>query len=160
MNRTPTNLAYEILQEHPEYSFEQAMDLARKQMKVTERMARKPKASAPKRPKVMDELEAWLESGAWGRVEREYRFHPERKWRADYALVDQTPIVLIEYDGLMHQGENQSHASINGILRDSEKMNHAQALGFRVFRANAKTLATGDFYTVLASALTEMTTGD
>lgn len=157
MERTATNKAYEILQNNPGLTFDQALALAEKGQEMAKQHAplQSPRTT-PVRPKAMDELEAWLESGAWGRVEREYRFHPKRKWRADYALIDQDPIVLIEYDGLMQHGENQGHASIRGILRDSEKLNHAQALGFRVFRANAKTLASGDFYTVLASALEEV----
>lgn len=55
------------------------------------------------------ELEEYLVYGGFGRVEREYRFHPERKWRADYALIDQNPLVLVEYDGLMHHGDNVGH---------------------------------------------------
>lgn len=99
------------------------------------------------------ELEEYLVYGGFGRVEREYRFHPERKWRADYALIDQNPLVLVEYDGLMHHGDNVGHGSIRGILRDAEKANHAVALGFRYFRGNAKSIQSGDFLALLGSVL-------
>ncbi len=104
-------------------------------------------------------LHEYLAYGGFGRCETEYRFHPERKWRADFALLDQRPPVLIEYDGLMRHGENMGHASINGILRDVEKINHAQALGYRVYRGNAKTIQDGSFFTLLDTALMRVKEG-
>jgi very-short-patch-repair endonuclease len=130
-------------------SFEHALDLIRGNFKPNETQAPRPVRHA----KSKDDLEAWLRSGGFGRVETEYRFHPIRKWRADYALIDQHPIVLIEYDGLLHQGENASHASISGILRDAEKSNAAVAMGFRYFRTNAKFIQSGEFYTFLNDLL-------
>ena len=152
--RTLVNRAYEILQDSPrDMTFEDALNQAKNERDV-DRLVTPGGKPVVQRPKAMDALEAWLDTGPWGRVEREYRFHPDRQWRADYALVDQTPVVLIEYDGIM--GGQASHASIRNLIRDAEKLNHAQALGFRVFRANAQSLGTGDFYTVLESALQEV----
>lgn len=119
--------------------------------------------AARQMPAAKRELEEYLEYGPWGRVEREYRFHPERKWRADYALIDQRPIVLIEYDGLMVKGDakdggasNVGHASVSGIMRDQEKANAAIAKGFKYFRANAKTIVSGEFFTLLNDVLREI----
>lgn len=106
--------------------------------------------------KSVGELHEYLMYGGFGRVETEYQFHLTRKWRADFALIDQNPIVLIEYDGLMNKdayGNNVGHASINGIIRDADKANAAIALGFRYFRANAKTVQSGDFYALLETVL-------
>lgn len=104
-------------------------------------------------PTAKTDLEAYLVHGGFGRVESEFRFHPTRQWRADYALLDQDPVVLVEYDGLMQKGANASHASIGGILRDSEKANAATALGFRCFRANAKTIHDGSFMMLMDEVL-------
>ncbi len=105
----------------------------------------------------IEELDEYLSYGGFGRVEREFVFHPTRKWRADFHLPDQTPEVLVEYDGFMTPGKNASHASIGGILRDSEKINAATALGYRVFRANAKSVSDGTFFTLMDTVLVTVT---
>ena len=65
------------------------------------------------------DLDLFLEHGGFGRVEREYRFHKVRRFRFDWCLIDQPGgPVAIEFDGLMHHGRNQGHASIGGILRE------------------------------------------
>jgi very-short-patch-repair endonuclease len=61
---------------------------------------------------------------------KEYRFHPHRRWRADYALVDAK--VLIELEGGIYSGGRHSRAS--GFLADVEKYNAASMLGFVVLR--------------------------
>ena len=60
----------------------------------------------------------------------EYRFHPLRKWRFDYAF----PLhrVAVEIDGgLWTQGRHNRAA---GYIADMEKLNAAALLGFRVLR--------------------------
>ena len=104
--------------------------------------------------KAKDLLDEYLTLGGFGPVEREHIFHPHRKWRLDWYLPLQGAHgVGIEYDGLMHHGANQGHASIGGILRDSEKLNEAQALGIPVYRANAKSIESGQFFTLLDRVL-------
>lgn len=82
---------------------------------------------------------------------REYRFHPERKWRFDYAWPNLK--IAVEYDGIMHR--TVGHNSLAGILRDSEKINEAQRIGWRVFRANAKNVEDGTFFTLIEAVLIE-----
>jgi hypothetical protein len=107
--------------------------------------------SATKAKRLLDE---YLSYGGFGPVEREHIFHPTRKWRLDWFLPQQgAQGVGIEYDGLMHRGANQGHASISGILRDSDKLNEAQALGIPVYRANAKSIESGQFFTLLDRVL-------
>lgn len=115
-----------------------------------------PVRTVNQQPKAKCQLETYLEHGGFGKIEAEYQFHPVRKWRADYALLEQHPPVLIEYDGLMHHGSNQGHASIGGILRDSEKSNAATALGFRCFRANAKSIQDGSFFKLMDEVLVKI----
>ena len=61
--------------------------------------------------------------------ETEYRFHPVRKWRADFKVGDD---VLIEVEGLTAQGGR--HQRTAGYTNDCEKYNEATLLGYRVLR--------------------------
>jgi len=57
---------------------------------------------------------------------REYRFHPTRKWRFDFA----SPLlkVAVEIEG------RGRHQSIAGFRADCEKYNTATSMGWRVYR--------------------------
>ena len=61
---------------------------------------------------------------------KEYRFHPHRRWRADYALP--AAKVLIELEGGIYSGGRHSRAG--GYLADCEKYNAASMLGYVVLR--------------------------
>lgn len=68
--------------------------------------------------------------------EQEYKFHPTRKWRADYRILNRLlngQEVLIEIEGGFYCGVG-GHNSINGLQRDIDKNNHALALGYTPFR--------------------------
>jgi len=67
-------------------------------------------------------------------VVQEHRFHPERKWRFDFALPDQK--IGIEYDGLI--SAKSRHTTLTGFTGDTEKINAAQALGWKVIRFTVK----------------------
>lgn len=75
---------------------------------------------------------AWAEHGIQGCVmQREWQFHPARKWRIDFALLPcdmPVPPVAIEIEG---RGRHQSFA---GFISDAEKYNALVALGWRLFR--------------------------
>lgn len=62
----------------------------------------------------------------------EYKFHPLRKWRADYAW----PIhkVITEIEGGIWMAGGGAHSRPANILRDMEKYNAAALLGFAVLR--------------------------
>lgn len=65
--------------------------------------------------------------------EREYKFHPIRKWRYDYFIPELK--AAIEYEGLM--SEKSGHTTITGYTSDTEKYNAANALGHKVLRYTA-----------------------
>lgn len=80
--------------------------------------------------------------GAGIRFEREYLFHPTRKWRFDFAWPGLK--IAVEADGGIY-GKGKpcptckrkpvaGHGSIQKILRDMEKLNNAQAIGWIVLR--------------------------
>jgi hypothetical protein len=75
--------------------------------------------------------------------EREYRFHPSRRWRADFAVEvwvkdygggqrRELPI-LVEVEGGI--GSTSRHLTYTGFSRDCEKYAMAAILGYRVIRA-------------------------
>lgn len=65
--------------------------------------------------------------------EREYQFHPERKWKFD--LVVNSLKIAIEYEGIF--SEKSRHTGVKGYTEDANKYNAAQLLGWKVLRYTA-----------------------
>lgn len=80
--------------------------------------------------------------------EREVRFDPTRKWRADFQVGGH---ILIEIDGGTWTGGR--HTSGAGYERDCEKLNEATILGFRVLRFTPGMVEDGRALKVLERAL-------
>ncbi len=59
---------------------------------------------------------------------KEYKFHPERKWRFDFAIPKYK--IAIEIDGGVWQYGRHNRAS--GYIKDMEKMNAAASAGWLV----------------------------
>lgn len=66
---------------------------------------------------------------------REYRFHPVRKWRLDFAHVEAK--IGFEIQGGLYKAES-GHRSREGVKRDYEKSNAAQELGWKVFSVTSE----------------------
>lgn len=62
--------------------------------------------------------------------EQEYKFHPKRKWRADFALKNYK--ILVEIEGGVYT--NGRHTRGSGFVKDCEKYNNAVMLGWKVLR--------------------------
>ena len=65
----------------------------------------------------------------------EFRFHPTRKWRFDFAWEAQ--MTAVEIDGgtwLSKHGKKGGHTTGVGYQRNAEKLNAAVALGWRILR--------------------------
>lgn len=71
--------------------------------------------------------------------EKEYSFHPTRKWRFDFAYPDLK--IAFEYEGIF--SVKSRHTSIKGFSNDCEKYNEAQLLGWKVYRFTAIMLKNG-----------------
>lgn len=60
----------------------------------------------------------------------EYKFHPARKWRADYAIPSESLLIEIE-GGVWTRGR---HTRGKGYIKDLEKYNAAVLLGYLLLR--------------------------
>lgn len=80
----------------------------------------------------------------------EYRFHPERKWRLDYAWPERRVAVEIE-GGIFVAGRHSRGA---GMLSDMAKYNAATLLGWRLLRYSPAQLlvAVADLRLLLTTA--------
>lgn len=74
----------------------------------------------------------------------EYVFAPPRKWRFDFAWIDEGFVlrhgcrVALEIDGGLWSGGRHSRGS--GIIKEHEKFNAAAADGWLIFRCTPQTL--------------------
>ena len=73
-------------------------------------------------------------------VEAEYKFHPTRKWRFDYAWPEHS--VALEIEGGVWIGGR--HTSGSGFIKDAEKYNEAGLLGWWVFRITPQQVENGE----------------
>lgn len=81
----------------------------------------------------------------------EYRFHPKRKWRFDYAWLSYR--VAVEIEGGIWTGGR--HTRGLGFMKDMEKYNAAAALGWRIFRFTPKELRDGVVQQMMKGILLE-----
>lgn len=68
----------------------------------------------------------------------QFRFHPTRNWRFDFAWLDAK--VAVELEGGTWSRRKMAHNTGAGIQRDIEKHNAAVVEGWRVFRYTTKDL--------------------
>ena len=87
-----------------------------------------------------DQFELLCRLFSWPEYQREYRFHPTRKWRFDFAWPDHKVAVEIE-GGVWSHGR---HNRATGFIEDCDKYNEATILGWRVLRFTHKQLADTD----------------
>lgn len=80
---------------------------------------------------------------------REHRFHPDRKWRMDFAWPDKRIAVEIE-GGVWGLGR---HNRPKGFIADTEKYNAAAALGWTVLRFTGKHIRSGQAIDQLVTML-------
>ena len=70
-------------------------------------------------------------------LEREYRFHPDRKWRADFAHLPSRTLIEIEGGAWVAGRHNRG----SGFVRDAEKYLEATLFGWRVVRLTERQLS-------------------
>lgn len=70
---------------------------------------------------------------------REYLFHPDRNWRADFFIP--SLLLLIEIEGVSPTGTR--HQRIGGFRLDIEKYAEAVCMGYRLLRVLPEQVTTG-----------------
>lgn len=80
---------------------------------------------------------------------KEFKFHPTRKWRFDYALPEHK--IAVEVEGGVWTGGR--HTSPKGFLNDMEKYNTATLMGWRVFRTIPDELCTNATLQLIREAI-------
>ena len=68
----------------------------------------------------------------------EYRFHPVRRWRFDFAFPEHK--IALEVEGGIWGGGR--HITPDGFYKDMEKYNTAACMGWRVLRVTPQGVAT------------------
>ena len=71
--------------------------------------------------------------------EQEFKFHPTRKWRADFHLKDKK--ILVEVEGGIWS--NGRHTRGKGYLGDLDKYNAATMMGYQVIRFSTEQVKSG-----------------
>lgn len=71
--------------------------------------------------------------------EQEFRFHPKRKWKADFHLIGKK--ILIEVEGGIWSGGR--HTRGKGYIGDMEKYNSATMMGYQVIRFSTEQVKSG-----------------
>lgn len=81
--------------------------------------------------------------------EREYRFHPVRRWRLDFAW----PAVMlaVEVEGGIYRGGGHTH--VKDLKRDMEKSNALALAGWRLLRFHGDQVKSGEALAVIRQAL-------
>lgn len=81
--------------------------------------------------------------------EREYKFHPSRRWRFDYAWPNH--MIALEVEGGVWTGGRHTRGA--GFLADVEKYNAAALVGWRVLRVTPSHLLHSETINMLREAL-------
>lgn len=85
---------------------------------------------------VEDNFLAQVQKAGFKEPIREFRFHPVRKWRADFAWPEEK--ILVEIQGGLYGKHKGRH--IFNVEADYEKANAAQVVGYRLFQFGHKAL--------------------
>jgi hypothetical protein len=108
-------------------------------------------------PRSFDPFLLLLEAHGLPAPVTEWVFAPPRKWRADYAWVDQK--VIVEKQGGVYRGGRRGgtklggHSSVQGLRRDWEKATAAQLAGFLYLQFTPQQLDSGEVLPTLTRIL-------
>lgn len=86
-------------------------------------------------------------------VVKEFRFHPTRKWRFDYAFPSLK--VAVEVDGGVWTGGR--HINPAGYVNDMEKLNNAASMGWLVLRITTDDRFASKTYELIKQTLEQRT---
>ena len=105
-----------------------------------------PRAPSRGEELMLQHLNAWQAAhGEDLNVFREFVFHPDRKWRFDFAILPGTHRkIAIEIEGVTRFGNHLGrHQTPAGLEADAEKYNEALCFGWRVLRVTEAQVKSG-----------------
>ena len=120
-------------------------------MKHDHQLARKLYASVPS--KLEETLAFQMKAIGLPEPMREYRFHPSRKWRFDFAFPAEKVAIEAE-GGVWTHGRHTRGA---GFQKDLEKYNSAVILGWKVLRFSGDQIKSGEALQIIEAALNATT---
>lgn len=80
---------------------------------------------------------------------REWKFHPRRRWRFDFAFPDE--LLAVEIEGGHWSGGR--HTRGTGFEKDCEKYSEGAAMGWRIIRVTTAQVKSGDALAWITKAL-------
>lgn len=89
----------------------------------------KPRNDCPQVQWIHWQLKYWCEEKGY-ELKKELQFAKPRKFRFDFAIPEL--MIAVEYDGL--NSEKSGHTTLTGFTKDTEKINLAISLGWKVLR--------------------------
>lgn len=110
--------------------------------------AKKSRQSANK-PQIRDVFTVICRTDLKVECVKEYKFHPTRRWRFDYAIPEHK--IALEVEGGVWTGGR--HIRAQGFLGDMEKYNTATLMGWRVFRTTPDELYKSATINMLKNAI-------
>lgn len=113
------------------------------------REAQKKKKITKPKPSPTDTFTLLCKSELGVECVKEFKFHPVRKWRFDYAMP--SALVALEVEGGVWTGGR--HINPKGFLNDMEKYNTATLMGWSVYRTTPDDLYTGKTLKLLKTAI-------
>ena len=87
---------------------------------------------------------------------KEYKFHPTRKWRFDYAIPEHK--IAIEVDGGVWV--NGRHNRASGYIKDLEKFNAAGSMGWTVLKFTPNELYKGATFDLIKETVKNIKNGN
>lgn len=107
-------------------------------MEPTSPLKKKQKAKPRKPPSKTDLFTLHIGKLSGFAVVKEFKFHPARQWRLDYAIPDRKVAVEVE-GGVWTEGR---HTRGSGFVKDMEKYNELACLGWLLIRCTPSKLFT------------------
>ena len=87
-------------------------------------------------------------------MQKEFRFHPTRRWRFDYAFPEM--LIAVEIEGGTGRVRGR-HLRTLGFREDCTKYNEAAMLGWMVLRGDAKMVKDGSLLAMVERAIQSRT---
>lgn len=94
-------------------------------------------------------LQIWRRSGLIGAV-AEHQFHPDRKWRFDFAFIKQKVAIEVQGGIFMRRG---GHNTGMALRREHEKRNAAAVLCWRILYCEPREVCTLEFINTIRAAV-------